>query len=359
MKWSYQIARVFGIPIKVHLTFILLLAFVGLSQLQGGESATRSPGVLTILMVFLCVVLHELGHSLVAMHYGVKIRDIVLLPIGGVARMESMPEDPKQEIAIAVAGPSVSAALAILFLTLAIVSRQIDTLFEVPLMQGSWMLTLFTINMMLLLFNLIPAFPLDGGRVLRGALVWINSDWIQGTRFAVTIGQVFAIILFFVGVFFNWWLALIALFVYLGGEGEQRTVILRWELQRVPARDAMLTHVQTVTPEQTVGEVVSKFCHSAQSDFPVVDDDHIVGILTHASLVRAMHEQAFMTPVAEIMSEQFVTAEEWDSLGSLYKKITESGLSAIPILRNGQIVGLINLEQIGKYHMLCATSRSG
>lgn len=358
MKWSFQVARVFGIPIKVHATFLLLLAVVALAG--RGEPATTvgASGVLLICLVFLCVVLHELGHSLVARHYGIRIRDIVLLPIGGVARMESMPEKPLQEIAIAVAGPMVSAGLAMLFLALVAAFFGVQVLLHSSVVGASILTHLFLINLMLLLFNLIPAFPLDGGRVLRGLLA-LGTNWLQGTRIAVKVGQAFALLFFLIGIVFQVWvLPLIALFVYFGGKGEQRAILQRWALQTIPAREAMLTSVQMVTPGESIGAVAAKSGSSTQHDFPVVERGRIIGILTHPILVGALRQLGPATPVSAAMSRQFATAEESESLETLYRKMTGTGLTAVLIVRDGRLVGLVDLQQIGKYHMLHSAHRS-
>lgn len=355
MNWSFQIARAFGIPIKVHFTFLLLL---GLVAVAGTGQAGGASGVLMVCVVFVCVVLHELGHSVVAMHYGIRIRDIVLLPIGGVARMESMPEKPVQEIAIAIAGPMVSAVLAGLFFALLVASVGVQSLFDASLFGGTFLFHLFLINLMLLLFNLIPAFPLDGGRVLRGLLA-LGTGWIRGTRIAVTVGQVFAALFFLAGILLQAWvLPLIALFVYFGGKGEQRAVMLRSALRMTPAREAMLTQLHTVAPGEPIGAVASRFGFGPQRDFPVVEEGKIVGLLTHPVLVSALHQRGPTAPVAEVMSRRFPVAEEWDSLESLYQMMNQSGLTAVPIVRNGRVVGLVDLQQIGKYSMLASSRQS-
>lgn len=354
MKWSFQILRVFGIPIKVHATFLLLLAVVALAGREEPATTVGVSGLLLICLVFLCVVLHELGHSLVARRYGIRIRDIVLLPIGGVARMESMPEKPLHEIAIAVAGPMVSATLAFLFFAVIVASLGAEVFLQRSVVGAPILFHLFLINLMLLLFNLIPAFPLDGGRVLRGLLA-LKTNWVQGTRIAVKVGQGFALLFFLAGIAFQVWvLPLIALFVYIGGKGEQRAILQRWALRSTPAREAMLTSVQTIAPWDSIGAVAARSAQSAQHDFPVVEAGRIVGMLTHPLLVGALHQLGPESPVSAVMSRQFVTADESDSLESLYRRMTETGQTAVLIVRDGRVVGLVDLQQIGKYHLLHA-----
>jgi len=353
MQWSYELARVMGIPIKVHVTFLLLLIFVALfPQWFGlGEPLT---GVLLICMVFLCVVLHELGHCAAALFYDYKIRDIILLPIGGVARMESMPQKPYQEIVIALAGPAVTALLVGGFFTL----LMLGTLFYPTLLGlNDFILKLGVINLVLLIFNLIPAFPLDGGRVLRASLAWM-SGWVRGTQIAVNIGKGFALLFFVIGIFYHHLgLPFIALVIYYGGLGEQRAVLLRSRLEKITAGQAMLTPIQTVFPLETLGSIAVRFFHSPQRDFPVVENGELVGIVLHQDLIGALQQGEQDMPVSTVMQHPVETAHDWEGLDSLYLKMAASKLSAIVVLRENAVVGIVTPEQIGNYHMRMSISR--
>ncbi len=349
MKWSFEATRIFGIPLKIHITFLLLLLFVAMAGTLPGNPLSR---MLAVVFIFACVVIHELAHSLMAMHYGVNVRAIVLLPIGGVSQMEEMPEDPKQEIKVSVAGPLTSLTLAAVFYILAAMAGQNITLAGFSIFGPRLLANLFWINLMLGVFNILPAFPMDGGRVLRGILA-TTMEHTKATKVAVDIGQTFAILMFFFGIFFNWWLALIAIFIYLGAEGEEHATMLRAALRKVPVSRAMLTAIQTVGPSDSLGSVVEKACHSLQADFPVVEGDNVVGLLPKEVIFPAIHEKPAETPVSEIMRREFLTATRDETLDRVFQKMQGQGVSLVPIIEGDRLMGMINLEQIGKYHMMC------
>jgi stage IV sporulation protein FB len=346
MKWSLIIVRAFGIPIRVHATFLLLPLLV---ILQGGSDAggpSVTSQVLLIMAVFCCVVLHELGHSLMAMRFGVRIKDIVLLPIGGVARMESIPEDPKKEVAIALAGPAVSLFLAGMFLTLAFLSNEIGGRFDLSMFSGQWFLLLFVINTMLLLFNLLPAFPLDGGRVFRGALAW-GFGWPKGTRWAVIAGQAFAVLLAVTGLLLGrFWLCVIAAFIYLGGRREQRSATLRHMLSGVTASEVMDSGLQAVSPYETVGSILSRSGQAPQAAYPVVENGTIQGLLTQGGLLKAVRSSGPQTPAGQAMTRRFLTAQEGDNLADIYQMMIRTGTQVVPVARNGYIIGVVSYNRL-------------
>lgn len=355
MKWSFQIGKLFGIPIRVHVTFLFLLFFIGILGSREAGASGAIFGMVSIVFIFLCVILHEMGHSLVAVHYGIDVKDIVLLPIGGISRMEEIPEDPKKEITISLVGPMVSFGLAILFFLISKAAGQSTSITQLSLFEGNLVANLFWINLILGMFNLIPAFPMDGGRVLRGILA-TGMDSLRATKIAVSVGQVFAIFLFFFGIFFNWWMALIAIFIYLGAESEERMVALRATLGKSPVRLAMITDVHTISPDRTVGEVLEKVCHGFQQDFPVVERGEVVGMLTKEAIFSALHKHEKSALVRDVMQKDFVSTTEDASLSDIFKKMTTQKLSVIPVMRGKELRGMINLEQIGKYHMICKES---
>jgi len=352
MRWSFEIARVFGIPIKVHITFILLLVFVALAGGGEGRQLAGLSGVILICLVFVCVVLHELGHSVVALHYGLKVRSITLLPIGGVASMDDMPDEPMREVAIAAAGPLVSVGLAVAFYVLAVLTHNIPNVEEAGFFGSGMIHSLFFINVAITVFNLIPAFPLDGGRVLRGLLATTMHP-LKATHIAVSIGQAFAIVFFFLGIFYNIFLALIALFIYIGGEGEERACQLRMSLMGVPASDVMLTNVEVVSPDDTLGAVLERVFHSAQEDFPVVENDALVGLLPRNKIIAAAHEQPKTARVRDFMETEFSPVPESAPLSDLVRRMMAEKIQLVPVVRGDTLAGLINMEQIAKHQMFC------
>jgi len=355
MKWSWRIGSILGIPIKLHVTFILLLIFITVSGGARGELG-RWIGLAFVLTVFGSVLLHELGHSMVAQLFNIQVKNITLLPIGGVAHIEQTAKGPWKELAIAVAGPATSFLLAGIFYLLAF-------MWDVPAtIRGfgagaSFIGRLYAINLILGLFNLLPAFPMDGGRLLKGALgMWFHP--LKATQIAVNIGQALAIAMFFVGIFYSWWLALIAIFIYIGAEGEERSQAMHTSLRDVPVRTAMIQNIGLLRPDQTLSEAADLFCSSFQGDFPVVDKDRVVGIVTKDILLEALHKRDAAMQVGEIMRRDFRVASDKMELAELLTLMHENDQTVIPILDNGKLVGLITLEQIGKYNMLCSTRRS-
>jgi len=351
MKWSLQVARVFGIPVRVHITFLLLLlavAFLGKRR----DIEDQYYGMAMVCLVFVCVLVHELAHSLMARRFGVRVEGITLLPIGGVSQMRVMPREPWQEIVVAIIGPVTSLALAAAFLLFYTASgAKPVTLSRLDLFSGDLFLNLFTINLMLAVFNLIPAFPLDGGRVLRGVLsLMVGRE--RGTHAAVAIGEFFAIVLFFYGVFATWWLAMIAMFIYMGASGEGAQFDLLLDLSHGRARDAMLTNPLTLGPQTTLDEALAAFRHSAQEDFPVVEAGQIVGVLSRQALVAAARGRPRNAIVAELMDKGVAMAPEEASLEDVYEKMQEENDRVVTVVRDGQLAGMINLDQISKYEQL-------
>ncbi len=352
MKWSFKIGSIFGIPVKVHVTFILLLLlvyFAGLSLV--GTSGFY--GVVFVVLVFASVVFHELSHALVARYYGINVVDITLLPIGGVARMASPAQRPIEEILIAGAGPAASIFLAFCLWFVADIMDVQVTVSDFSV-RSSLLAQLIAVNFVLALFNMIPAFPMDGGRVLRGILGLYLSPY-SATRIAVGVGQAFSIALFFLGLLtMNFFMILIALFVYLGAESEERQMGIMVSLGGATARTAMITDVDILRPDQNIGEAAEKFCRGFQGDFPIMDGNRLVGILTREMLTEALHKQGADAQVSRVMTREFPTALEDTPLIDVLQKMQDGNTKSIPVMASGQLRGLITLEQIGRYNMLCS-----
>jgi len=352
MKWSIGIGKILGIPIKVHITFLLLLAliyFVGPSIIGVGGFQ----GVLFVVLVFASVVFHELSHAMVARYYGIEVSDITLLPIGGVARMATQPDKPRQEMIISAAGPVASLVLGFSLWFTADLLGQPVSLSDLSI-RGNLLAQLSAVNFVLAIFNLLPAFPMDGGRVLRGFLALYLNPW-KATRIAVGVGQGFAILLFFVGLLAgNLFMILIALFVYLGAEAEERQMGIMLSLGHATAQTAMIRDVVAVSPGQTVGDAAERYAHSFQSDFPVMEGRRLLGLVTREILVETLHKQGPSAAVEEVMARDFPTATEQTPLIEVLEKMQSSARKVVPVIRAGELVGLLTLEQIGRYNMLCS-----
>ncbi|MFH0822867.1 MAG: site-2 protease family protein [Pseudomonadota bacterium] len=351
MKWSFRIGSILGIPIKLHVTFLLLLVVVLLTE-SSFLGTGGIWGVVFICLVFASVVFHELGHSVVARRYGIPVIDITLLPIGGVARMASPPKEPLHEIMIAVAGPVSSLFLAMCLWFLSEAATEIN-IWDLSI-KSNIVAQLCSVNLVLALFNLIPAFPMDGGRVLRGVL-GLRLGPLKATKIAVGVGQVFAIALFFLGIWvMNLFMILIALFVYIGAESEERQMGLMLSLDGVNASSVMISDIQSVSPEQTVGEVMERFFRTYQGDFPVVADGWLVGLITRETLTEALHKTGHTVAVETIMARDFPTARETTPLMEILEIMNNAGSKVVAIVGDQRLKGLVTLEQIGRYNMVCS-----
>jgi Zn-dependent protease/CBS domain-containing protein len=360
MKWSLKVGTVSGIDIKVHFTFIFVVIWAaaqGASGMGGSRGALFAS--LAILLLFVCVTLHELGHSLVALRLGIRVKDITLLPIGGLAQLESPPERPLQELLITLAGPMVNFGLAIGLALLLILIGGSNWFFHfgyVPhLLMGprsplSLLVYLLGANLVLGVFNLIPAFPMDGGRVLRAILaMWISYP--RATRIAVRVGQVMAVGLALAAFspIGNWSLALVALFVFTGASYEDQAVRMRPLLRGLRVRHALPTRMaRAVTVEDTLSQVMELSFQHQQRDFPVVRDGLLVGILSQAELLAAMRQGDGDLRAEQTMRRHFPTVSPDDLLLHAQQLIAQTGLSALPVFDQGHFLGLISLEDINR-----------
>jgi len=355
MKWSLKLGKILGIDVYLHFTFLLLLAFVGLTQWMAGRTLGAAVGAVAYFAaLFGCVLLHEFGHALAARQYGIRTHDIVLLPIGGVARLERMPEKPGQELVVALAGPLVNLVIAGgLFVGLNL--RGWDPTFN-PL-QGSLAERLLVVNVFLMLFNLLPAFPMDGGRVLRAVLA-MRVPYARATRIAASIGQGMAFLFGFIGLIkFHPLLLLIALFVWIGASQEAAAVEFRASASGARVRDAMLTHFRTLAPGQTLGDAARHLLAGSQQDFPVIEDGRLLGILFRKDLFRALQERGDSLPVAMIMRRELDVVTPDESLDAALSRVHADQGTTMAVLENGQLAGLLTAENVGEFFMIQAALR--
>ena len=309
MKWSWKIGEFAGIGVYMHATFLLLIGWIALTNLwAGGTAASALQGVLFILLLFACVVAHEYGHALTARRYGIKTRDITLLPIGGVARLERMPDQPIQELWVALAGPAVNVVIAVLLFAWLLLSGGLAPLDTLSVTGGSLLERLMVVNISLVLFNLLPAFPMDGGRVVR-ALLALRLEYSRVTQIAATLGQGMALLLGLIGLFTNPLLIFTALFVWIGAAQESGMAQVKSALAGIPLRRAMITDFRSLTPEDALSRAVDLVLAGAQQDFPVVSGSRVAGILTRSDLLVALRQRGEYTLVADVMRRDFLSAE--------------------------------------------------
>ncbi|MBT8400133.1 MAG: site-2 protease family protein [Rhodothermia bacterium] len=353
MTRSLRIGKIAGIDLKVHWTFSLLIFGVFGYYLLSGNTVSESLfGLGLILSVFVCVVLHEFGHALTARHYAVATRDITLYPIGGVARLQQIPEEPRKEFWISVAGPAVNVVIAgILFLGITFLGS-FPTIVEMMEPAGHFAAKLMWFNIVLVGFNMLPAFPMDGGRVLR-AILAMRTDYMKATQVAAAIGQGMAILFGFLGIVtFNPILLFIALFVYVGAQQEARMTMIRIAVEGVPVRQAMVTRFETLRSSSTVSDAVEKLLAGSQQEFPVVDEGQLAGLLTRKTLVQALSENDLDTRVSKIMQQSCAVVQETEMLEDVFRQMQEEKCSALPVMSGDTLVGILTLENVGELMMI-------
>ncbi len=354
MKWSLKLGKLLGVDVYLHFTFLLLLAFLGFyywRATQNVETALR--GLAFIVALFGCVVLHELGHALMARRYGIKTRDITLLPIGGIARLEKMPENPMQEFWVALAGPAVNVVIAVVLWVVLATTGGFTPVQDISVTNGSFWQQLMMLNLVLVGFNLLPAFPMDGGRVLR-ALLAMRLGRRRATAIAANVGQGMAILFGIVGFFYNPFLIFIGIFVYLGAQAEAGMVEMQSALAGLRVRDAMMTRFRTLAAQDTLARAVDELLAGSQQDFPVLENDLPIGILRRNDLVKALSQGRRDTAVTEGMCRDCETVDEASSLKSAVESMRARQCATMPVVAGGRMVGLLTLENISEMIMVNA-----
>ncbi len=358
MKWQWKLARIAGIDVYMHATFLLLIGWVAITYWteQGSLGAVLS-GILFILLLFAFVVMHEYGHALTARKFGIETRDITLYPIGGVARLERMPEKPIEELWVALAGPAVNVVIAGLLFGYLVLTRTFQPLTSLSISTGSIIERLMIVNLWLVGFNLIPAFPMDGGRVLR-ALLGLRLEYVKATQIAAYVGRGFAFLFGILGLFSNPFLIFIALFVWMGAGQEASMVQIKHSINGIPVTRAMQTDFAILTPRDTLSRVVGLILAGSQHDFPVLQDGHIVGILDRDTFMNVLYERSQSTTVAEVMRRDVTEIDSHEKVEAALTRLQENGSKTLPVTQNGQLVGLITSESIKKFLMIHSALRT-
>jgi Zn-dependent protease len=354
MKWSWRIGRVFGIDVYVHATFLILLAFAAWTGYRPRHlTADALNSVLFVGLFFVIVVLHELGHCLTARRYGITTHDITLLPIGGMARLARMPEKPWQELVIALAGPAVNVVIGVV---LYFVLRAPETdwvLSGIRLAGGPLLVNLFKANALMALFNLVPAFPMDGGRVLR-ALLAMKWDYAKATSTAAAIGQSLAWGFGAIGLLHNIWWLVIAIFVFLGAEAEEDLVKTKSMLGTTPVGDVMVREFRALAPGDPLSLAVQHVVAGFQQDFPVVDDGQVAGVLTRARLLAGLTKHGEGARVGDFMLRDFRTAVADEPAEQAFQRLQDCDCHTMPVLRDGRLAGMLTTDNLGEFVMIRA-----
>ena len=349
MKWSWRVGRFAGIDVYIHSTFFLLLGFIGLTNWLAHRSlAGTLEGVGFMLALFGCVLLHEFGHALTARRYGIQTRDITLLPIGGVARLERMPDDPRQELWVALAGPAVNLVIAALLYGWLASQSLLEPLTSLSVSQGSFLERVMLVNVTLVLFNLLPAFPMDGGRIVR-ALLALRLEYTRATQIAATLGQGMALIFGFVGLFTNPFLLFIAFFVWIGAAQESSMVQMKTALGGIPVSRAMITDYQALPETAPLGAVVDILLRGTQEDFPVTREGELVGVLDRRGLIAALAQYGRDLPIERVMQRDFSTVDSAQMLEAGLVTMQTCECEMLPVLRGGKLAGLLTKHNVGEF----------
>ncbi|MGE3466651.1 MAG: site-2 protease family protein [Pyrinomonadaceae bacterium] len=354
-SWSLRVGRFFGIDVFIHWTFWILIAWIFLMHLgtEGGV-AQGVRGALLILSLFVCVVLHEFGHALTARRFGVVTRDITLYPIGGISSFESLPEEPIHELLISIAGPLVNVVIATvlwIYLSSAGLIPDQSAIEGQSAVQLPFLFSLFVANVMLAVFNLIPAFPMDGGRVLR-ALMSLFTNRAQATRIAAGIGQVLAITFVFLGFFYNFWLVFIGLFIFLGAGGEAAFERTKAHLEGLKVSDALMRRVTVLDPESTLGDASEALINSQESVFVVADGGRPIGLLTVNDIIRGLAKEGRSAGVGSYMSPEFSIVQLDTKLPEFFQQVVTDGHSVAVVMDGTTFAGLIDRENIEEKVMI-------
>jgi Zn-dependent protease/CBS domain-containing protein len=349
MKWSWRVGQLAGIELRIHATSLLLLGWVWTSYWMASKCMQAMlAGIGFIVGLFVCVVLHELGHAVAARRFGIQTRDITLLPIGGVARLERMPDEPQQELWVALAGPAVNVVIAAVLCVWLALTHGWAPLSQLTIAAGSFGERLLLANLSLAAFNLMPAFPMDGGRVLR-ALLASRMSYPKATQMAASTGQALALVLGFIGLFTNPVPLFIGLFVWIGASQEAGAVQIRLTLSGTPARAAMLTDFDELQSGDTLADAVRLTLRGSQHDFPVMEEGGVTGILTRADLLVALAKYGQDHPLTAVMRREFLTAESTEMLEIVFQRLQECDCHTMPVVRDGRLVGLITMDNLGEY----------
>ena len=349
MKWSLKIGKFAGIEVFVHFTFFLLVGWVALMHWQDGRSMSAAmSGVLLILAIFMCVVLHEYGHALMARRYGIPTRDIILLPVGGVARLEKMPTQPIQELWVALAGPAVNVVIAMALYMWLTLTASWEPVQSLTVSTGPFLERLMFVNIFMIAFNMLPAFPMDGGRIMR-ALLALRMEYGRATRIAASIGQAMAVLFGVIGLFYSPLLMVIAFFVWVGAGQEAVMAEMKTTIGGIPVHQAMVRDYEVLSTDDRLQRAVELTLAGYHKDFPVVSGGILEGVLRQSDLFKALSARdALASRVASVERGRLITVDAADPLDSVAAKFVDCDCRSLPVTRNGKLVGLVTTDKLSE-----------
>ncbi len=353
MKWSLYLGKISGIKVFVHWSFALLLAWIAFDAAGGGVLEIVW-SVAFILAIFFCVFLHELGHALAARRYGIGTQDITMLPIGGLARLEKMPDNPKQELVVALAGPMVNFVLAVMLVAWLALTGNVPDFGSLGAGSSGFSYFLFNLlsaNIILAVFNLIPAFPMDGGRVLL-ALLSMKLSRARATKIASSVGQVLAVAFVFIGFFYNPMLIFIGIFIFLGAQAESSHVQAQSLLHTYKVADVMMYRFSTLHTTHTLAEAAKLLLEGQEKDFLVQENGGVMGTLSRAEIVKALAEQGEQVEISNIMDRKVHPLHPEMPLEEAYQLLVERNSRILPVVDNNRLVGVLDLENVQEFIMI-------
>lgn len=352
MRWAIRIGKIAGIDIYLHATFFLLLLLVAgqyWAQPNGWEHIIQA--VVFTCLLFTIITFHEIVHALTARRFGIQTKDIVLLPIGGIARIMKMPNRPVQELLISITGPIFNIALAFLLFVIALLMR-LDLQIRENWEASPLLIKLLYANLIIGIFNLIPAFPMDGGRVLRSILAF-RTDYLRATEIATTVGQFIAFMFIAIGILYQVIiLVAIGIFVIIGAEYEYRVAKTTIPLSTTPIRYMMALHPQLLHPNEPLKQAIFYIMQGFQKDFPVVHGDEVVGVVTSDRIKRALMMWGEEIPIKEVMHTSFLVFSPDEEADKIFTKLSEASCKAAPIIEGGKLVGFVTLDNLIEYLLL-------
>ena len=354
MTWSFPLGRLFGSQVRVHATFFLLLLWIGLAAYIDGGAAAAIENTVFICALFACVVAHEFGHALMARRYGIRTPDITLLPIGGLARLERMPERAGQEIAVALAGPAVNVVIWAVLTLLFGAQARIDALATIEDPELGLMARLAAVNLFLAVFNMIPAFPMDGGRVLRAALS-IPLGRVRATAVAARAGQILAFGFGLLGLTTgNPILLLIAIFIFVAAAAESADVAMRDAVRGVPVQAAMITAYEAFSPDDSLQAAQNSLLRTTQAEFPVLDPQRRpVGLLTRHAIFQAANAGTPGAHIHDVMQPEMPVVPLGAPLEKALNALYQGRAHAVAVVdKRGEMLGYITRENLGEFLVL-------
>lgn len=354
MKYSLSLGKILGIRVQIHWTFLILIAWIVFSNLSAGNTTEQTLwAVLFVLAIFLCVTLHEFGHALAARRYGIETQDITLLPIGGLARLTSMPEKPAEELVVALAGPAVNIVISLLIYPFLHISESSIAAVNLRAVDSeSFLFSLMAVNLWLAVFNMIPAFPMDGGRVLR-ALLSFRMERAAATRIAAGVGQFLAIGFVILGFFGgNPFLIFIGFFIFLGAQSEAEFAQTKSALQGYRLADVVMRDFSTLQTHDPIHAAVELLLNGQSRNFLVLDGNLPVGTLSRDEIVRALSQHGTAVPVGNVMNTdvQYLPAEM--PLEEAWQRMQQYRVEFAPVMRGQHLAGVVDVENIAEFMMI-------